>query len=219
MSHLKPRTATVLIYHGDDLERLAELRREAEVAERIAQQAIDAAELRGSGNLRGGDADPVAEARKAFNATVPPKRDAYDAFVAEASGRALEVTLQMIGKRRFKELVLAHPPRMVTKEEPVEGGEPKTVEAVHEDDAMFGVNTETLPTALLAYVDPRDTAVRTITAPEFHGAAQVEEFLDDELSEGDFDKLWVAAFLLNRTAGADPKASLFSTGSLTSVET
>ena len=218
MSHLTPRTTTVLIYHGDDLARLSELRRDADVAERIAKEAVNEAERAGSANLRGGDADPVAEARKAFDAAVKPKRDAYDAFVAEASGRALEVVLQMIGKRRFKELVLAHPPRMVSKQEAVEGGEPKTVEVVHEDDALFGVNTETLPTALLTYVDPEDTAVRTITAPEFSGTRECLAFVDDELSEGDFDKLWVAAFLLNRTPGADPKASLFSTGSPTSVE-
>ena len=37
MSGLKPRTASVVIFQGDDNERLAELRRKVLIAERQAQ--------------------------------------------------------------------------------------------------------------------------------------------------------------------------------------
>jgi len=222
MSHLKPRTATVLIYHGDDLEKLAALRRDVEVTERIADQALADAEARAKGeSLRAGDDDPVVAARRAWDAAVKPKRAAYDTFVAEAAERALEVSIQAIGRRRFARLVCDHPPRMVTEVKPPaeEGSETEKVEVVHADDRMWGVNIETLPTALLTFIDPADTEVRTVTAPVFKGGDECEAFLDDELSEGDFDRLWVAAFMLNRTPSADPKESLYSTASPTSDET
>ena len=39
MGLLKPRTAIVTVYQGDDIPRLAELHRAAEVAGRLAEQA------------------------------------------------------------------------------------------------------------------------------------------------------------------------------------
>ena len=96
MSTLKPRTATIPIYQGDDAERLAELRMAVAVAERQAMQSNGAPR-------RGGDSDP-AEAIKAAQA-------AYDAFVDEAAERAVEVVVRSIGRRRFRDLVAAHPPR------------------------------------------------------------------------------------------------------------
>jgi hypothetical protein len=70
--------------------------------------------------------------------------------VDEAAERALEVTFQSIGRRRFAELVEKHPPRMVDGE-PGEDGNVKQVE--HEDDQGFGVNTSTFPRALLTFRD------------------------------------------------------------------
>ena len=187
MGLLKPRTVSVTIYQGDDLERLAELHRAVVRAE---AQAVEAAR----GPRRGGDEIPNADAEKA----------AYNAFVDEAAERAVEVRLRAIGSTRFADLMLAHPPRMVDGE----GGKKP-----HEDDEQFGVNTLTFPKALLGYRDEADPELRTIVAP----AASVEdirEFLDDECTDGDVEKLWTAAYFLNRTPGADPKDTRFSTGSL-----
>lgn len=178
MGLLKPRTTSVVIYQGDDLERLAELRR-----------AVDRAEAAGKGApLRGGDEVPGQ-----------PERDAYDAFVDAAADRAVEVVLRAIGSSRFGDLMLAHPPRLV---DDGDGGK-----RVHEDDEPFGVNTLTFGKALLAY---REDKVRTIAAPDV-GADDLHEFLDDECSDGDIERLWTTAYYLNRTPGADPKDTRFST--------
>lgn len=216
MSHVKPRTTSIVIYQGDDLERLGELRREADIAERIAQEALDDAERQSVGvSRRAGDPDPMVEARAAFDAAVKPSRDAYDTFVDEAAERALVVEVRAIGRRRFRQLLAEHPARTVTRK----GDDGKETEEVHEDDRMFSVNADTFPSALLAYIDPDDMTVRTITAPDFKGRREVEAFLDDELAEGDFDKLWISAYYLNRNVGADPKAARYSTDSLRSSAT
>lgn len=179
MGLLKPRTTSVVIYQGDDLEQLAELRR-----------AVTRAETASAGApLRGGDAVPGA-AEKA----------AYDAFVDEAAGRAVEVVMEAIGSTRFADLMLAHPPREVDGEDG---------KRIHEDDEPFGVNTLTFGKALLAHRDEK----RTIVSPDV-SEADLREFLDDECSEGDVERLWTAAYYLNRTPGADPKDTRFSTSSL-----
>ena len=184
MGLLKPRTVSVTIYQGDDLERLAELHRAVVRAE---ARAVEAAR----GPRRAGDEIPNADAEKA----------AYNTFVDEAAERAVEVRLRAIGSTRFADLMLAHPPRMVDGED---GKKP------HEDDEQFGVNTLTFPKALLSY---REDGVATVLEPEV-SAEDLREFLDEECTEGDVEKLWTAAYFLNRTPGADPKDTRFSTGSL-----
>ena len=215
MSHLKPRTTSVTIYQGDDLDRLGELRREADLAERIAQEALDKAEAQAAnpGPRRTGDSAPdLTAARAAFEAACKPTRDAFDAFVDDAAERALIVWLRSIGRRRFVDLVAEHPARKVA------GKGESEPETVHEEDRLFNVNTETFPSALLTYIDADYPEFRTITEPGFKGRAEVQAFLDDEIAEGDFDKLWMAAYWLNRTPGADPKAVRYSTASPRSSE-
>lgn len=192
MSILKPRTASVVIYQGDDLARLSELKAEADRAERtvFAQRQSGAPQ-------RGGDEVPTADAEKA----------AYDAFVHEAAERAVAVEVRALGRKAFRDLVADHEPR-ITKD--AEGDEE------HPDDGVWGINVETFPMALLTYASGD---VRTITAPEFSTSANLREFLDDEISDGDFEKLWQTAYMLNRSPGADPKARLYSTASQSSVET
>lgn len=215
MPHLKPITETVLIYQGDDAATLADLRRALSVAEERGAQAIDAAVRDAqTQNLRVGDLDPVVEARKKAEADIEAAQAAFDAFLPEAAERALEVEIRAIGSRRFRELVAEHPPRKVTRKI----GDVDT-EVLHEDDAQFGVNTETFPRALLTYVDSEDTTIRTITKPEFSGSREIGDFVDDELSEGNMDRLWIAAFARNRASGADPKAELTSLASRSSSET
>lgn len=211
MTHLKPRSATVTLYQGDDMDRLAELQRRVTMAERIAENKDSA--------TRFGDDNPsVGEAKAAF-----------DAFVDEAAERALSIEIRTIGREFFRDLLAQHPPRMVEKKAapPAEGEEAAAPEMVeHEDDAGWGVNTETFPVALLTfrklveYDDDEPELVVTIGQPEFKTEAKVRRFVNRELSEGDSDQLWQAAYLLNRTPTQDPKAFVHSmSGSLSTVET
>lgn len=186
MGLLKPRTAKVPIYHGDDMAILAELHRKAEVAARLAEAAA-------AGPRRLGDVIPNADAEKA----------AYDAFVDEAAERAFEVELEAIGSRRFRDLLAAHPPRVET----VDGRE-QIVEA----DQEYAVNTETLPMALLTF---RDESKATITDPSLP-EDELREFLEDDCSDGDLERLWETAFWLNRGDGDVDRLGKFSTGSPTS---
>lgn len=116
---IKPRTASVVIYQGDDLERLAELRRDVDVAERAEE---------GRGR-RIGDDSGAQEAR-----------DAFDAFVDEAAERAVEVEVTALKRRQFRSLMAEHPPRKVAGEDGQE---------THPDDAGFDVNVETFAEAFL----------------------------------------------------------------------
>lgn len=207
MSIIKPRSVSKVIYQGDDIARLSELYRAAESARQFAVAGVE--------DARAGDDEPsVARQRQ----------DEYDAFVDEAAERAVTVTLQAIGRRRFRDLMAAHPPRVVdVPGEPTtdaDGAEvPGPVRQVtHEDDADYEVNTETFPDALLTYVDPDSPAVRTVASPDFADSAAVAAFLDDEIADGDYDELWVTAYHLNRLPSADPKASRFSPESRSSGE-
>lgn len=210
--HLKPRSTTVVLYQGDDMDRLADLKRAVDIAERVAQAK---AEETGGSAARFGDDEPTnAEAEHAL----AKAQAAYDTFVDEAAERALSVQLRSIGRKRFRDLLLEHPPRKVpeTVDTPrrLAEAEAETVETGrmvdHPDDADWGVNTETFPEALLAF---RSGGLVTIGQPNFDSSADVESFINDELAEGDFEQLWVAAFMLNRSPSADPQSRRYSTGS------
>lgn len=187
MGLLKPRTAIVTIYQGDDMARLAELHRAAEVARRRAEVAA-------KGPRRAGDAVVSADAEEA----------AYNAAVDEAADRAVGVEVTAIGSRRFRDLLAEHPPRMETVD-----GKSEIVE----DDREYAVNTETLPMALLSF---RDDTKRTVTDPSL-SAADLREFLEEECSAGDFEKLWETAYWLNRGEGMDPRLGKYSTGTQISL--
>lgn len=208
MALLKPRTAKVVLYQGDDMERLTELRRAADAAEIQARADLQSA---AHAPRRTGDEAPI----EAFREAVQPARDALNVFIDEAAERAVEIQLQAIGSTRFAELVLAHPPRTVQ----VDG---KTVE--HPDDAAFAdlllrygiedgaVNTATFPKALLKHREGR----RTIVDPDLSGE-ELAEFLDEECSAGHIDEMWRAAYLLNRAVTVDPKGVKFLNNDPTSL--
>lgn len=189
MGLLKPRTTTVVIYQGDDLEHLAELYRAAERAEAAAKAAAKAP-------LRGGDEVPTAQT----------ERDAYNAAVDEAAERALVVTLTAIGRTRWRNLLAEHPARTHEVD-----GKAETID----DDQVYEVDTETFPMALLTY--SRD-GVRTADVDPGISEAELRVFLEDEAAEGDFERLWTTAYWLNRSVGSDPKDSKFSTASQRSDE-
>lgn len=200
MGLLKPRTATVVLYQGDDMERLTELRRAADAAEIQARADLQSA---AHAPKRTGDEEPI----EAFREAVQPARDALNAFIDDAAGRAVEVQIQAIGSTRFADLVLEHPPRRVQ----VDG---KTV--VHPDDAAFAdflaecgiedgaVNTATFGKALLKHREGR----RTIVEPDL-SVEELAEFLDEDCSAGHIDEMWRAAYLLNRAVAVDPKGAKF----------
>lgn len=189
MSTIKPREGEYVIYQGDDLPRIAEARQRLEVARRNAAVAEGAP-------LRVGDEAP----------SVDDAEDAYRAVVEETADRAVVVKVRAIGRRRFRALMLAHPPRT--------DDEGKT----HPDDAPYEVNVETFPEALLRFIDDEDDTVRTIAEPDLT-PAKLRAFVEDDLADGDFDGLWLTAYYLNRSPGADPKAGLSWTASPRSTET
>lgn len=184
MGLLKPRTTSIVIYQGDDLQRLAELHRAAQNAETAAKTAAKTP-------LRDGDEIPSAQA----------EQDAYNAFVDEAAERAVVVTLTAIGRTRWRDLLAEHPARTHEVD-----GKSETIE----DDQIYEVNTETFPLALLSYM--RD-GVRTTTVEPPVSDTALQAFLGDELAEGDFERCWTSAYWLNRALGSDPKDSKFSTAS------
>jgi hypothetical protein len=173
---LKKRTVTIPIWQGDDLAEISHLKRAVLLAERQAAEAIGAP-------ARLGD---VGEGE----AAVEVARRAYDAFVAEAAERAVQVELQPIRNRRFRELLAEHPARTQSNGEP------------HPDDVIYEADSDTMALPLIA---------ACMVAPAFSSDAAREEFLE-ELPEGDRDQLFSNAFWLNKSQAADPFASTYYGG-------
>ena len=96
MTALKPRTASVVIYQGDDMERLSELRRAAEIARRNFEAAKEQPRRIG---------DDVGEE------DLREKQAAYDEFVDEAADRAVVVEVTALKRATFRSLMSDHPPR------------------------------------------------------------------------------------------------------------
>ena len=191
-------TTNITIYDGDDQARLVRLRTEAAVAE---SRYDDAMSRKAVAPLRTGDAVETEPLREAWE-----KAEAdFDAFVDEAAARATEVVVQHLGRRRFRALRLAHPPRT----HQVERDGTMVTEPIPED-APYGFNIDTMPAALLAYVDESDPKVRTIVKPR-KTPAKLDTWLNDDLSEGQFDEIWTAAFRENAGgSGPDPRLLKFS---------
>lgn len=216
MSRIEPRKASVTIYQGDDLEHLTVLKMAAENERRREDVAKAQAEARAKRMEN-------AAGRLGDDETVEPEyvgteaREAYNAAVEEAAERAVVVRVQSIGRKRMRDLMEAHPPRKVmVKKDDAEGAEPEMVEVDHDDDAGSAVNTETFPMALLTFADVR---TRCIVEPEFEDHDELVDFLENDLSEGDFQTLWVAAYMMAREASVDPKAGTYSVGPATSSAT
>lgn len=169
------------LYQGDDQERLAELDRAVKIAEQTAQ----------ADNARVGDGDE--------NSSVIAARRAFNEFVAEVAERTPVLVWQLIGNRRFRDVMLEHPPRMVDGE-PDESG--KVEKVTHPEDAGFDVDTSTFPRAILTF---RDGDVRTILTPEFDTKAACEDFVDNELTPGEYERLWVQMLMSHQGMTVHPK--------------
>lgn len=191
-SHRRPVEWDFPLYQDDDQARLAELDNAVALAAETATRSA----------ARVGDDSPPA-------ALVAAKQ-AYNDFIDEVAERTFVVRLRTIGSRRFRDLLLDHPPRMVPKQIEVERAlgeaEAPTVAGpelvMHPEDRGWGVNTDTFPRALIAFTDGE---VSTIVAPEFMTVAEREAFVDDDLSDGELLQMWVACHERNRGGSADPK--------------
>ena len=203
-----PRKATIYLYDGDDMERMADLRRAVDIAERQAETAS----LPMVVPRRLGDDEPESSAT-AQETAAQEARDAFDAFVDEAVERAEAWELHAIGFEEFRTLLKNHPPRKVS--EMVDGEERETTDP--EDVYMgpngrFEINSETFPKALLLFVDPDDVEHRTVHAP-FTDAEALRKRVR-RLSAGEFESLWFAAYTLNEGGVADPLALRYSPDAL-----
>lgn len=191
-----PRTTSVFIHHPDDLEELALRQQAVDLAEKRLLMAATIGRASGAAARAGDDEPDVPSEVAQRKAELQDATDAYDAAVDAAADRAVEFRLRSIGRRRWAELIAAHPARRVASDE-----DPSII-VTHPDDVEHAVNTATFGLALLAYQDEDDTAVRTIEEPALD-TAQVRSLVDDELTEGDFERLWTAAYWLNRAQGVD----------------
>ena len=95
-----------------------------------------------------------------------------------AEPNAVIVIVQALGRRQWRSLVAEHGPRDGEKE-----------------DEYLGVNADTFPDALVPL---------SLAEPEFPSHADRDAFLD-ALSDADFNRLFRAAFTLNRVPADDPK--------------
>lgn len=173
MTQLNRHSTTVTLYQGDDRAKIKELERAAYVA--VETRATSARRV-------GDDGNAILDAAQA-----------HDDFVREAAGRAVEVELNDIGRRKWRTLTQAHPSR----------------EDNSEDALVGGYNADTFPDALLGH----EGTIVSIVGPGVKQApptaAELEEFLDS-LNHADFQRLYSEAYMLNASQGVDPKASLVS---------
>lgn len=166
---MNPRSMTVILFQGDDAARADDLEAKAD-----ALAPVPGAPVRQSGAVQ-------SEELKAALA-------AYDEFVGvEADARALKVTLEAVGRKKWATLLTQYPAR--------EGEE-------FDDQAGFDVDAggETLVTWSVVAITDAGKKVQTQKVPATL----------DALSDGQFFQLLSAAVKLNIDASPAPKADLSS---------
>lgn len=190
MTAIKPRTARVVIYQGDDLARLAELdaaASKAEVALRVAEKQRPSTST-GPRLMHETPAEDVElTAFREGHAEAVANRNT---FAVEAEDRGVVVVMHAQPRKTWRALMNEHGPRA----------------GVTEDEAL-GVNMETLPDVLLPKsIDREHSTIEGDTV----------DFLES-LSDYDYyDRLFLSAFALNRgSAQADPTQRLGSVPSQT----
>lgn len=181
MTGIKPRSARVTIYQGDDLAELAVLDQRvsrAEAAVRLAEQRAKAPTVVTLDDI--GDFADVEGARERHAEAVA----ARDEFAEGAETRGVVVVLHALPRKAWRALTNEHPARDDV-----------------DTDKRVGVNEETLAEELvLKSVDDEQSTID----------GDLAGFLD-ALSDYDFERLYVTAFALNRgSAMADPTLRLAS---------
>lgn len=155
------QTATIHLLSGDYPDRLNELWNAAQAAERDERPRSLA------------DGDPYADLYKQ-----------YTDLKAEAIEAGRTVILKAVGRREWRRLKEAHPPRTEGDEDVVKG------------DRLAGVNTETVED---------DLVFVSLLAPQFTSRAAYDEWAD-ELSEGEFQTIAKRAWGLANIAQFNPKS-------------
>jgi hypothetical protein len=204
------RQTTFTEYAGDDFEKLGELRRKIDLAQKRAMLTEQRAQL-GTEDPREGD-DELTEVEQAVAEVEQAVAD-YEEFVEAAAARGTEWVLHAIGHQEFRDLLKAHPPRTIT-----EGEGEEATEVIDPEDIVWGFNTETFGTALLLWRDPEDDRPgsfdpadpphRTVISPALEPAALERRI--KRLSAGEFRTMWAIAEALNSGRMSDPKALLNS---------
>jgi hypothetical protein len=194
MSIIKPRTARVVIYQGDDLARLAEADAkvtQAEVTLRQAERAAKNAEKQPRSMDEGDDPGlAVIAASEAWEA----EKVARDDLAAEADERGVVVALRSLPRKDWRRLRNAHPPRDGNTE-----------------DEVFDCNVDSLPDEALPPSIDRDES--TIEG-------DLVEFLDSLSAHDYYQRLFMSVLALNvGGASADPKLRVGSASSPTSSAT
>lgn len=172
INSITPRTETIYLFQGDDEELIRDLDRRAREAQKAAEKG-PARLLCDIENWR-----DLAEQ--------------HDTLVVEAKERAVKVVVRALGRRTWRALVAAHPPREDSKE-----------------DEAAGVNEETFADALVPL---------SLASPVFESDAERDAFLDS-LNDAQFNGLYLTAFVLNRGTQSPPKAGLVSALTPTSTGT
>ena len=125
MPSLTPRTETVLLYQGDDRDKIAEL---------LTEVQVEAVKLAGPNRVN----EPAVEAVEAYNA-----------FLAEAETRAVRCGLSSIGRTRWRDLLEQH---TVTKTVKVEDADENKYEREVTDLDQRAFSEAVVP---LALVEPK----------------------------------------------------------------
>jgi hypothetical protein len=186
------RHETVILWHGDDYQPLAE---KFKAVESAATNAVV------SGPARIGDDSSTRDAV-----------EDWEAFRKEALERATKVDVRALGRKEWRDLLAQHPVRKIT--ETAADGTQR--EVTHPDDAELGWNSETLPDPLVKAALKRDPYDER--EEQFASDAKRDAWLDS-LSDPEFSLLYSAAVRLNISGGPDPKAQLSLLLDLTSTET
>lgn len=119
--------------------------------------------------------------------------EAFDAFVAQAAERGTKVEVRSIG-RRWRKVAAEHPPR-----------------EKNDDDAEWGWNVSTFGDAVVPL------CIVSIAGQDL--APEAIEAAVDEMSDGDFSRVYAAVVRINTGRGPDPKASISDLLRKTSRET
>lgn len=204
MTGIKPRTARVVIYQGDDLARLSDLDEKvtrAEVALRMAERK--AKDSSGPALLDETETPEAAviEAREAHEEAVLER----NLFAEEAEARGVALVLHQVGRKEWRRLRNSHPAR--------EG---------NAEDEMFDCNVDSMPDEALPKSICRDSdcPVCRESAQRTTVEGDLEAFLDSLSSHDYYQRLFMTMLALNvGGATADPKLRVGSESNPTSSAT
>lgn len=201
MTGIKPRTARVVIYQGDDLARLSELDdrvAKAEVGLAVAKRKAEewSKAVHTADERPPAEADVIAATERHDEAVLE-----RDLFAEEAEERGVSVVLHQVGRKEWRRLKNAHPPRDGNAE-----------------DEQFDCNVDSLPDEGMPKSICRDSDCPLCREAEQRTTidGDLDAFLDSLSSFDYYNRLFLTMLALNvGGAAADPKLRVGSGSSLT----